>query len=265
LQTAVSSSAAFSLVEVSAVTREVLLDELGVRLEAGRGFGVATVNLDHLVKLQRDQGFRSAYLRHTHIVADGNPVVWLHRLAGRRVNLITGSDLIEPLMELAARCKAPVALLGSTEDALDVAAERLMARYSGLEIVTRIAPTFGFDPLGHEAQRTIAEIGASGARLCLVALGAPKQELFAACAMDLLPRCGFVSVGAGLDFLAGTQQRAPKWWRDMALEWAWRLARDRRRLARRYFDCLLILPGLIAAALRERLRSPIADAPEPGE
>lgn len=243
---------AFGLAKVTTAKRDVLLGDLENRVKANRGFAVATINLDHIVKLRRDPAFRLAYARQSHIVADGNPIVWLHRLAGRPVDLITGSDLVEPLMELAQLQKVPVAFFGSTQAALDVAAERMAARYPGLEIVARVSPAFGFDPNGEEADQAIAQIAASGARLCLVALGAPKQEVFAARAMEQLPQCGFVSVGAGLDFVAGTQRRAPQWWRRMALEWLWRLAGDRRRLAARYRDCALILPELAVDALRER-------------
>ena len=90
----------------------------------------------------------------------------------------------------------------------------------------------------------------SGARLCILARGAPKQEMFAARGTERLP--GFVSIGAGLDFIAGTQRRAPRWVRQIAVEWFWRMACDPRRLALRYWSCVLILPELVLAALREK-------------
>lgn len=243
---------AFGLVKVTTAKRDVLLGDLESRIKTSRGFGVVTKNLDHVVKLRRDPAFRSAYERQTHIVADGNPVVWLHRLAGRPVDLITGSDLVEPLMQLAQLQKVPVAFFGSSQAALDTAAERLIARYPGLDIVARLSPALGFDPAGAEADQAIGQIAASGARLCLVALSAPKQELFTARAMERLPQSGFVGVGAGLDFIAGTQRRAPLWWRRMALEWLWRLVGDYGRFAGRYLDCALIFPELAIDALRER-------------
>ena len=225
-------------------------------MSARRGYAVATLNLDHMVKLRRDPSFRAAYDQHTHVVADGNPVVWLHRLAGHKAELITGSDLVEPLLALAGRRNVPVAFLGSTKATLEVAAKWLSERCPGIRIVAQVSPGLGFDPTGCEADACIAQIGLSGAELCLVALGAPKQEIFAARAADKLPGCGFVSIGAGLDFIAGTQTRAPELARRLALEWLWRLAKDRRRLTRRYFDCAMILPTLTISALRERLGYP---------
>ena len=67
-----------------------------------------------------------------------------------------------------------------------------------------------------------------------------------------MPGCGFVSIGAGLDFIAGDQRRAPLLVRRMALEWVWRMVHNPRRLARRYLDCALVLPELTADAARSR-------------
>ncbi len=233
-------------------TQDALLADLAARLTAGAGFAVATPNLDHVVKLRRDAAFRAAYARQTHVVADGNPIVWLQRLAGRPVDLVTGSDLIAPLMALAARLQVPVAFVGSRDAVLEGAAARLTAAHPGLRIVAKIAPPYGFDPNSAAADACLDQMGASGARLCLLAFGAPKQEMLAARGRDRLPGCGFVSIGAGLDFIAGAETRAPVWVRRLALEWLWRMVTDWRRLAGRYRDCALVLPGLTLAAWQQR-------------
>ena len=220
-------------------------------LERGEGFAVATLNLDHVVKLRRDARFRRAYAAQTHVVADGNPIVWLAHLAGRReVRLVPGSELIHPVAALAARMGVPVALLGSTEPALQVAAARLEAAHPGLRVVSCIAPPMGFDPDGALADALLDRVAASGARIVLLALGAPKQEVLAARGLARHPALGFLSIGAGLDFIAGNQKRAPVWVRRIAMEWFWRMATNPRRLARRYLDCALVLPGLALAARR---------------
>jgi exopolysaccharide biosynthesis WecB/TagA/CpsF family protein len=109
----------------------------------------------------------------------------------------------------------------------------------------------GFAPLGDQGAEVIEALEASGARLCFLALGAPKQEIFAARAHAELPHMGFVSIGAGLDFIAGHQRRAPLWVRRIAMEWLWRLLSDPRRMALRYMRCALILPGLAWRAWRQ--------------
>jgi exopolysaccharide biosynthesis WecB/TagA/CpsF family protein len=239
-------------VRVDTPCAAALIGKIEADLRRGASFAVATLNLDHLVKLRRSAAFRDAYMRQTHVVADGHPVVWLSHLAARPVSLAPGSELIDPLCALAARLEAPVALLGSTPEALKRTAQRLAARHPGLVVAAQIAPPFGFDPEGPEADACLDALARSGARLCFVALGAPKQEIFAARGAERIRGCGFVSVGAGLDFIAGSQRRAPIWIRKIAMEWFWRMLSDPRRLARRYLDCALILPSLVRDGLRQR-------------
>jgi exopolysaccharide biosynthesis WecB/TagA/CpsF family protein len=112
----------------------------------------------------------------------------------------------------------------------------------------------GFDPAGPEAEEMLHRIAESGARLCFIALGAPKQESFAATGRRVAPEVGFASIGAGLDFFAGTQQRAPKWVRRIAMEWLWRMMLSPGRLAGRYAKCALVLPGLAMRSLLLRFR-----------
>ena len=238
---------------VNVASRAALLATIEQRLDAGEGFTVATLNLDHLVKLRRDPAFRDAYAATDLVVADGNPIVWLARLQRRSVGLVPGSELVEPLCAMAARLGTPVAMLGATQAALDAAAARLADRYPGLRVVLCHAPPFGYDPDGDDALGDIRRIAGTGARLCFIALGAPKQERLAVRAARLVPGCGFVSVGAGLDFIAGTQVRAPRWVRRLAMEWLWRAASDPRRLAGRYAACIAILPSLVLDSLHRRV------------
>jgi N-acetylglucosaminyldiphosphoundecaprenol N-acetyl-beta-D-mannosaminyltransferase len=239
-------------VSVTAPRRAELLSDLEQHFVQGKGFAVATLNLDHVVKLRSNPQFRASYLSQTHVTADGNPIVWLSRVAGQVVELVPGSELVDPVAAIAAAAGVPVALFGSTESALAAAADELTLRHPGLDVVLTLAPPMGFDPSGSQANDAIRAIRDSGARLCYLALGAPKQEIFAARALAALPEVGFLSIGAGLDFLAGTQRRAPWIFRRLAAEWLWRLAGNPARLAGRYASCLAILPGLTLAAVRAR-------------
>lgn len=242
-------------ITVNIPDRSALMAEVARRFTAGEGFALATINLDHLVKLRRDPVFTAAYAAQDLVVADGNPIVWLSRLAGRPVQLLPGSELVIPLACAAAGAGVPVALVGSTAPALEAAAGVLKAQAPGLTVAACIAPPMGFSPTGPAAEAVLAEIAASGARLAFLALGAPKQEVLAALGRRLAPGVGFASIGAGLDFLAGTQTRAPAWVRRIAMEWLWRMAMSPARLARRYAECALILPGQALAALRLRRTS----------
>ena len=157
------------------------------------------------------------------------------------------------MCRIAARQGVTVALVGSTPPALQGAKSYLEREVHGLSVVATISPPFGFDPEGAEARAILEEINESGAGLCFVALGAPKQEMFCAAGRLYAPEIGFASIGAGLDFFAGTQVRAPLWARRLSLEWLWRAATSPRRLGPRYAQCLGILPGQMLRAFLQRV------------
>ncbi len=241
-----------AVVVVNIPTRAALFRALRDRMSARRGFALATLNLDHLTKLPKHPSFAAAYRAHDLVVADGRPVVWLSRLARAPVALMPGSDLIVPICELAAELGVSVAFFGSNDAALAGAAAAMQDRVPGLIICHRAAPPMGFDPNGAQADAALRAIADSGAGLCFLALGAPKQEMLAARGRVVAPQVGFASIGAGLDFLAGHQQRAPRLMRMLALEWLWRALQSPARMVPRYAKCFAILPGLVAQALRQR-------------
>lgn len=239
-------------IAVNVATREDLFGQIGTRMKRDHGYSLATINLDHIVKLGVNPSFLTAYQAHEFVVADGNPIVWLSRLARKPVDLMPGSDLVVPLAKLAQKHQKSVALFGSTLDTLDEAAAHLCRVIPDLDIVMKIAPEFGFDPSGDNAAEYLRQIAHGGTGLCFLALGAPKQEILAARGQKLAPNTGFVSIGAGLDFLAGNQKRAPQWVQKIALEWAWRMCTNPIRLAPRYARAVLILPKFVLQALRLR-------------
>src|SRR6056297_2230096 len=105
-------------ITVTAPNRSALLTDLESRMVEGKGFSLATLNLDHLVKIGHDPTFRAAYAAQTHVTADGNPIVWLCAMAGETVKLIPGSELVGSVAALAARAGVSVAMVGSTAASL---------------------------------------------------------------------------------------------------------------------------------------------------
>lgn len=239
-------------VEVNIPTRAALFQAVEEKFAQGEGFALATLNLDHLTKLPHDPAFAEGYAAQDLVVADGRPIVWLSQLARQPLELIPGSDLVIPLAETAARMQMPIALMGSSDEALAGAKAALEVRVPDINIVMTHAPMYGFDPTGADAAHICEMLNESGARLCFIALGAPKQELFAAFARTRSPEVGFASIGASLDFLSGHQVRAPKIMRALALEWLWRALQSPKRMFPRYAKCFAILPALTLQAWRQR-------------
>lgn len=224
--------------------------------ERGEGSSTVTLNLDHLVKLRTSATFRKVYRRARFVTADGAPIVRLTRAQAPHIERTTGADLVLPLADAAAERGLAVYLYGSDPAVLGRAGARLVANTDGrLSIAGSESPPMGFDPEGADADAAIDRIVRSGARICFVALGAPKQEIFAARAVDRGAPIAFVCVGAALDFIAGSQVRAPQFMQRLGLEWAWRLSTNPRRLATRYAQCAMLLADLtLLAPFRRKLR-----------
>ena len=121
-------------------------------------------------------------------------------------------------------------LIGGTPGTADAAAQRLCLDIPGL----RIAGTRDGFAGAARPEEAIDEINASGADIVLVAMGVPQQELWIDEHRHLIDAPLVLGVGALFDFLAGNVRRAPAWVRRRRMEWAWRLAMEPRRLAKRY-------------------------------
>ncbi len=207
----------------------------------GEGFSFAPLNLDLLVKLRHDAVFFDAMRKARYVIADGWPIATLGRREDKRIQRTTGADLVLPLTENCAKHGMPVYLFGTSPEVLDKVAAELLRRFPHLSIAGKDSPPLGFDPRSPIADAAIERIRASGARITFLALGAPKQEILAARALDHGVKTGFICVGAGLDFIAGAQVRAPSFMRDNGMEWLWRLMTNPRRLAARYAQCAVLL------------------------
>lgn len=211
------------------------------RARRGVGFTFFTLNLDHLCKRREFEDFRACYERATFISADGAPIVWLGRAVRAPLTRTTGADLLRPLVAEAARTGVSVYFFGTSEKVLGETIAILRRDYPDLIVAGAESPPMGFDPKSADAIAAAERISASGAGLCFVALGAPKQEIFADLALNHAPKVGFLCVGAALDFISGAQKRAPEFMARNGLEWLWRLSLNPRRLFVRYFDSALML------------------------
>lgn len=193
----------------------------------------AAVNL--VMSAREDPSALAAARDATLAVPDGMPLVWALRLLGHaRATRVYGPDLMAAFCGRAARSGTPMYLYGGrTSEALEVLTRRLRERFPGLQIAGGLSPPFR-ELTAAEERHVVAEIDGSGAQVVWVGTGQPKQERWMHQMRPLLCAPLLVGVGAAFDFHAGLVPQAPPWMQRAGLEWAYRLAREPRRLWRRY-------------------------------
>jgi len=250
-----------SRVRIGSVWIDVLtfaqaVDDILALMERNGG-SVFTPNVDHLVTAESSAALREAYAAVDLSVADGQWVVWASQILGTPLpGKISGSDLILPLARAAGSRGRSIYLLGGAPGVAELAARRLEAegaRICGLEspIVDLAAPQ----------DNLVARVAAAKPSLVLVALGAPKQEIWIHRHGPRLRPAVLIGVGGTLDFLAGRIRRAPRWVSRAGLEWLFRLAHEPRRLARRYLVNDPKFLGIVLRTLREPLSARMLGAP----
>jgi len=102
-----------------------------------------------------------------------------------------------------------------------------------------------------DADQIIQAVNTSGAKLLLVAYGAPKQDLWIAKHLSKMPTVRVaIGVGGTFDFLSGTIKRAPRWLRSLGLEWLWRLILQPWRI-KRIWTAVVIFPMLVLMSKKQ--------------
>jgi N-acetylglucosaminyldiphosphoundecaprenol N-acetyl-beta-D-mannosaminyltransferase len=183
------------------------------------------------------------------VVPDGQPVRWalnwLHKTT--LTDRVYGPTLTLKVCEAAANEGLPIFLYGSTANVLEAFRRNLSIRFPKLHIAG-LQPS-QFRCLSEEEVQVAAEtIRNSGARLVLVGLGCPRQEVWAYEMRDHL-HIPILAVGAAFDFHAGSLPQAPHWMQKAGLEWFFRLYQEPRRLWRRY---LILNPIFITRLLLQK-------------
>jgi N-acetylglucosaminyldiphosphoundecaprenol N-acetyl-beta-D-mannosaminyltransferase len=202
---------------------------------AREGGTVFTPNVDHVVMAEHDLRFRAAYAQAALSLVDGTPVLWASRLLRTPLpTKISGSDLVMPLMQRAAERGYRVYFLGGALGVADLARQKLEVALPTIQIVGTDSSRIDVNGSGGESDEVVERIRLARPDLVLVALGAPKQEIWSHLHADSLKPAVLIGVGASLDFVAGIQKRAPRWMSNAGLEWLYRLVQEPRRLAARY-------------------------------
>jgi N-acetylglucosaminyldiphosphoundecaprenol N-acetyl-beta-D-mannosaminyltransferase len=236
-------------IPIDNVTREEAIEQVRRFLEAGTPHQVVTVNPEFVMEAQRNPAFRAVLLRAHLAVPDGFGLILAARWLGTPLRgRVTGVALTEQIAALAAERGYRLFLLGAAPGVAEEAAAVLTRRYPGLTI----AGCYAGSPLPRHEPFLHQIIAAARPDVLLVAYGHPAQDLWIARSQPILRVPLAMGVGGVFDYLSGRVPLAPRWIRQIGLEWLYRLARQPRRWRR----ILVAVPLFSWNILRHGKRQP---------
>lgn len=225
---------------VSSAVRQTPVD--GVAL-------VVTPNIDHIATIRRSPALAQAYRKATRIVCDGWPVQLYARFCGVRVGRVTGCEIIAELMRLAPY-PFPQRLFFVVDSPATGRAVANWAVCHGVECNVTVPP-FGFEQDGEYCAALAQSIRDHGTTILVMAVGAPRSEVFVDAYRELLSPCWAFCVGQAVKIELGLVRRASAKWRSAGLEWLWRLLQEPSRLTKRYITASI---GFGCAVIEDQFR-----------
>lgn len=194
----------------------------------GRYGYVVTPNVDHVIKLMDGRVEADVYRGAALNLCDSRILAHLARLRGKALAVYPGSDLTADL--LGSDHDLTIGVFGPDRAAFD----DLAARYPRRRLTFIGAPT-GLTPGTGVWVSAVDAAARADWDVLLACVSFPKQERFAHALRAAGRKTGVtLCVGASVDFLTGRQQRAPRLYQQLSLEWLHRLMSQPRRMFRRY-------------------------------
>jgi len=176
-------------------------------------------------------------------LCDGIGVVIAGRMAGEKIERLTGPDLLMHCCQNGVDRGWRHFFCGGKPGVADLLRRKLEERFPGMVTAGTFCPPFR-RMSAVEDDMMIRTINTAKPDVLWVGLGLPKQEAWIAEHFARLELPWTIGVGAAFDFLSGTTKRAPKMVRDVGMEWCYRLCRDPRMFRRNVRSCVFVLEAL---------------------
>lgn len=205
---------------------EAVEKALGMMSEKKAAY-VVTPNPEIVMLCRENEQLANAVNNASLVLPDGIGIIYGARILGTPLKQkLPGIDFAAALFSEMAKQGQTLFLLGAKPGVADAAAEALISRFSGLNIVGTGDGYFTDDA------PVIEKINSLSPDLLLVCLGAPKQELWMSQNAPALNAGLMAGLGGSLDVFAGVVERAPEKWQKLGLEWLYRLKQDPARAKR---------------------------------
>ncbi|MDX1510779.1 MAG: WecB/TagA/CpsF family glycosyltransferase [Nitriliruptorales bacterium] len=221
-------------VGISAIDLSMAVERITEWIETREQHYVCVTGVHGVMESQRDPHLRKIHNESGLTTPDGMPMVWAaHRAGARHVDRVYGPDLMLSVADRAAQRGWTSYFYGGAEGVADRLARNLEDRFEGFRTAGTHSPPFR-ELTAQEDEQIVEMINDADPDIVWVGLSTPKQERWMAAHVGRLRAPVLVGVGAAFDMHAGLLPQAPVFVQRSGLEWAYRLAREPRRLWRRY-------------------------------
>lgn len=229
------------------------VDQLSRSAVGRKPLFLSTPNLNFLMAAQRDKVFRDSVVHSDMSVVDGMPLVWMARLLGLPIReRVAGASLFEALRlggtHPALARPISVYFFGGPPGVAETAAQVINS--CGRHMICAGFHSPGFGSIEDmSAPAVIEAINASGADFLVVALGAKKGQAWIEHNRAQITVPIISHLGAVVNFVAGTVNRAPVLWQRLGMEWLWRIKEEPSLFRRYFFDALGLVHLLLVRVL----------------
>lgn len=155
-------------------------------------------------------------------------VMALKKRGYKEVTKIPGCELWLKIIASLYKEGKTFYLVGGKQEVIDQTVAKLKEEFKGINIV---AYRNGYIKTDEERAALIADVAEKKPDVVFVAMGSPKQELLME-EMSQQHAAIYQGLGGSFDVYTGNVKRAPKWWVDHNLEWAYRLVKEPSRIKR---------------------------------
>ena len=165
------------------------------------------------------------------INADGASVVWAAKRLGIPLKeRVTGCDMFQNLVRVAAEKGYKIFLFGAKEEVVTKVKSIYEKQYPGIQIVGYRNGYF----TEKDEPEIVKQMHDSGSDMMFVAFSSPKKEYWVNKYLNEIGIPFVMGVGGSFDIVAGVTERAPKWFQEHDLEWFYRFIQEPKRMWKRY-------------------------------
>lgn len=194
-----------------------------------RKLHLVTVNTEIIMRAKQEPECMRLLTGEVVNTADGvGPRITAMLKYRRRIEPVTGVDIVAGLLEQSRRQGLRLFLIGARPEVIAKVDEK-MKEHPGRPLIAGVHHGYIKDI---EPEALVERINESRPHAVLVGMGFPLQEYWIRENMEKIDASVFIGVGGTFDVLAGEARRAPALFQKLGLEWMWRVLNDPSRIAR---------------------------------